>query len=74
MLKIILGDKNMTLIEKKIQDKGLKKQWIAKKVGIAPYTLSRIVKGESVPELRTAIKLARLLETTVEELWGHLIQ
>jgi DNA-binding XRE family transcriptional regulator len=61
----------MTPIGQAIKDKGLLKGWVAKQVGIAPSTLSNIIKGNT-PNLAVAIKLARLLDTTVEELWGHL--
>lgn len=62
----------MTKIGQAIQDKGLRKGWVAEKVGIAPGTLSLIVKGDSTPSLKVAIRLARLLGMTVEELWGHI--
>jgi DNA-binding XRE family transcriptional regulator len=63
----------MTPIGKAIEEKGLLKNWVAKKAGIAPGTLSKIISGESDPTLKVAIKLARVLGMNVEELWGHLV-
>jgi DNA-binding XRE family transcriptional regulator len=64
----------MTPLDKLIEDRMLKKGKIAEKVGIAPQTLSKIVKGESIPTLKVALKLAKVLEMSVEHLWGHLIE
>lgn len=47
--------------------------FIAKKAGVTQGTFSKIVRGESIPSLSVAIKIARVLNTTVEELWGDLI-
>lgn len=55
----------------KIVEKGIKKGWLAKQVGIAPGTLTKIVSGESLPTLPVALKIAEVLDTTVEDLWGH---
>lgn len=62
----------MTPIAKAIEAKGYKKQWVAEKANIARGTLSAIVNGKTEPSIRVAIKLARILNTTVEDLWGHL--
>jgi DNA-binding XRE family transcriptional regulator len=64
----------MTPLAKLIEDRMLKKGKIAEKVGIAPQTFSKIVKGESIPTLKVALKLAKVLEMSVEHLWGHLIE
>lgn len=61
----------MNKLEMIIEERGLRKGWIAKKVKIAPGTLSKIVKGESIPTLPVALRIAELLEMTVEELWGE---
>jgi len=61
---------NQTLLKQKILESGLKQDWISKQVGIATNTLSRIVNGKVTPDVKTALKIARVLGTTVEELWG----
>ena len=58
-------------LEDLIEERGLKKSWIAKKVRIAPGTLSKIISGESIPTLPVALRIADLLDITVEELWGY---
>jgi len=68
-----MGD-NMTVIGKVIEEEGFRKGWVAKKANIAPGTLSKIISGESEPTLRVALKLAKILNKTVEELWGHIIE
>lgn len=62
-----------TNLEKIIADRGIKKIWLAGKVGIAPGTLSNILKG-SIPTLPVALKIAYILDITVEQLWGDLIE
>lgn len=61
-----------TPIDKAIFESGLKKGHIAKTAGINPGTLSLIISGKSEPTLRVALRLARVLGKTVEELWGYL--
>ncbi|MGG3801812.1 helix-turn-helix transcriptional regulator [Metabacillus fastidiosus] len=60
-------------IEELIKSKGLKKGWVAEQAKISATTFSLIVKGKSVPTLPVALRIARVLDTTVEELWGKLI-
>ena len=50
--------------------KGVSLRWLARKVGCGTSTLCDIEKGRSVPNVRLAIRIARALGTTVEELWG----
>lgn len=61
----------MKKIEIKLIEMDKSKGWLAKEVGIAPGTLSNILKG-TVPTLPIALKIAEVLGFTVEELWGHL--
>ena len=49
--------------------KGVSLRWLARKVGCGTSTLCDIEKGRSVPNVRLAIRIARALETTVENLW-----
>ncbi len=48
---------------------GVSLRWLARKVGCGTSTLCDIEKGRSVPNVRLAIRIARALGTTVEELW-----
>ncbi|MFC6385107.1 helix-turn-helix domain-containing protein [Sporolactobacillus kofuensis] len=63
----------MNKIARIIEEKGLRKGFIANKCGISPGTLSKIISGETKePSLSVAIRLARALGTTVEDLWGNM--
>lgn len=49
--------------------KGVSLRWLARKVGCGTSTLCDIEKGRSVPNVRLAIRIAKALGTTVENLW-----
>lgn len=51
--------------------KGVSLRWLARKVGCGTSTLCDIERGRSVPNVRLAIRIARALGTTVENLWGE---
>lgn len=57
-----------------LEKRGIKKKWLADQVGITPTTLSKICKGESVPTLKVALKIADVLELKVEKIWGYLLE
>jgi DNA-binding XRE family transcriptional regulator len=57
-----------------IKEKEMKQGDIADKIGVSKGALSLIVNGKSMPTLTVAIKLARVLETSVEYLWGDLVE
>nr|WP_304654780.1 helix-turn-helix transcriptional regulator [Sporolactobacillus sp. STSJ-5] len=62
----------MNKIARLIEQKGLKKTFVAQQVGISKGSLSNIVSGKTKePSLHVAIKLAKVLGTTVEDLWGN---
>jgi putative transcriptional regulator len=54
----------MILAERKI-----KKGEFAKLIGIAPTTLTSILKEETTPTLQVAIRIAQKLELMVEDIW-----
>lgn len=64
---------NETPLERLIRERGLKKGFVAEKVGISRNTLSFICAGKSEPTLRVALKIARLFDVSVEELWGWIL-
>lgn len=49
--------------------KGVSLRWLARKVGCGTSTLCDIEKGKSIPNVRLAIRIARALGTTAENLW-----
>lgn len=60
--------KNKILREAR-QRAGITQKELADHVGIAEASYQRIEYGQR-PSLRTAIRIARALDTTVETLWG----
>ena len=49
--------------------KGVSLRWLARKVGCGTSTLCDIERGKSIPNVRLAIRIARVLGTTAENLW-----
>lgn len=49
--------------------KGVSLRWLARKVGCGTSTLCDIERGKSIPNVRIAIRIAKALGTTVENLW-----
>lgn len=62
-----------TPLKKILFERGLKNKWLAKESEIEEAGCSLIVNGKRVPTLVVALKIAKVLEVSVEELWGHLI-
>ncbi|WP_436664244.1 helix-turn-helix transcriptional regulator [Alicyclobacillus acidoterrestris] len=61
--------KHKTTLKEALRERGLKQDWVASQVGLNKDTMSRLVNGKHIPNLRTAQKIARVLGTTVDELW-----
>lgn len=49
--------------------KGVSLRWLARKVGCGTSTLCDVERGKSIPNVRLAIRIAKALGTTVENLW-----
>lgn len=50
--------------------RGMTQAYVADKVGISVTSYQRIEYGTQRPNLKTAFDIARVLGTTVDELWG----
>ena len=48
---------------------GVSLRWLARKVGCGASTLSAVERGERVPGVYLALRIAKALGTTVESLW-----
>lgn len=68
-----MGD-GMTKLQLLIKKRNIKQRELAKQLGISNSALSLIVNGKSVPTLKVALKIARAVNMTVEDLWGDLIE
>lgn len=48
---------------------GISQSELARRIGVGKTTISEIERGDRLPNVLTAIRIARALETTVEEIW-----
>ena len=63
-----------TKLKKILDERGLKQGFIAEKAGLSRGAFSLIVRGKSIPTLPAALRIARVLDISVEELWGDLVE
>ncbi|MCF8564547.1 helix-turn-helix transcriptional regulator [Alicyclobacillus tolerans] len=59
-----------TKLKRYLFENDIKNRWLAEQTGIKEQTISELVNGKRKPSLDNALKIARVLGTTVEELWG----
>lgn len=52
-----------------MKEKGLKQKRIAEKIGIEPNYFSMIVNGKHVPSVEIALKLTKILDISIEEIF-----
>ena len=57
------------IINERIKDTGLKKMYIAEQMGVNKDTLTNWINGRSMIKLDQAVKLARLLNCNVDDLY-----
>ncbi len=48
---------------------GISQRELARRIGVGKTTISEIERGDRLPNVLTAIRIARALGTTVEEIW-----
>lgn len=53
-----------------LAEKGLKQSFIADRAGIRLSTMSLITTGKSTPTLEVAMKIAKVLNLKVEDIWS----
>lgn len=49
---------------------GISQRELARRVGVGKTTIGEAERGDRLPNVETAIRIARALNTTVEEIWG----
>ena len=49
---------------------GISQSELARRIGVGKTTISEIERRDRLPNVLTAIRIARATETTVEEIWG----
>ena len=66
MLIFIIMKNNLNLI---IKEKGIKKKYLAKKLGITSQTMSNWLSGYSMPNLLMAKRLSEMLGVSIEDIF-----
>ncbi len=61
--------KDTNSLQKLRQQAGFSQEEFARKVGISTMSCKRYEYGDRVPDVRTAIRIAKVLGTTVEKLF-----
>ena len=59
----------MNILGEIIRDKGLKKCYIANKIGVRVPTLQRYIEGTNYPNTKISRKLSELLEYSIEDIF-----
>ena len=57
------------LIEELIEEKGIKHEFISKKLNVSARTLYKWRKGETIPRLDKAVELAKVLNVEITEIY-----
>jgi plasmid maintenance system antidote protein VapI len=63
-----------TQLKKLLESRGTSVTWLSKQTGISYANLTLIVNGKRVPSLENALRIARVLNTDVESLWGYILE
>ncbi len=54
-----------------MKDEGRTQKWLSEKVGVSMTTISSIINEKSIPALPLALRIAKTLGKTVEEIWDE---
>jgi len=60
-----------TSLKRVMQEQGRKQKWLAEQLDINRDVLNRIVNGATLPNLRTAQKIAQILNVEINTLWPY---
>lgn len=52
-----------------LDESGIKQDWLAKKIGVTNSSISTICSGKSRPSLESAMKIAKILNVRVDDIW-----
>ncbi len=58
----------MTKLSEILKKRGIKQKWIAEKLGVSETVVSNWVKGKHIPQPKYILKLAVLLNVSIEDL------
>lgn len=51
------------------KEQGWTQKWLAEKAGTSDRAISEIIRGERIPTLKLAIRIAKVIGVPVEEIW-----
>ncbi len=63
----------LTPLKRLLFERGIKNRWLAEQCEINEANLGLVINGKRLPSIKSALKIAQVLNTTVEELWGYLL-
>jgi len=67
---IVRGDFVLkTRLKEILLERGIKQKWLCERVGLSYSALNQVVNGQAFPTLETALRIAKTLQTTVEDIW-----
>jgi putative transcriptional regulator len=52
-----------------MKDEGRTQKWLAEKVGVSMTTISSIINEKSIPTLPLAMRIAKILGKSIEDIW-----
>jgi putative transcriptional regulator len=52
-----------------MKEQGRTQNWLSEKVGVNKATISLIINKKSIPTLPVALRIAKVLEKPVEDIW-----
>jgi putative transcriptional regulator len=54
-----------------MKEQGRTQNWLSEKAGVSATSISSIVNKKSVPTLLIALRIAKALDKSVEEIWSE---
>lgn len=61
--------KSTTALDRLLNSRGIKAQWLAQKLGVHKSQVSGWRRGLHVPDASTQVRIAKLLDVAVADLW-----
>lgn len=61
--------KQVSHLKEWLDERGIKQSWLSKKTGIHHSWINKLVNEQGKPTVYDAIRIAKVLDTTVDKLW-----
>lgn len=56
-------------LKKILEQEGRKQNYLVRELGLSATSVSQLCKEESTPKLETALKISKLLDRKIEDIW-----